>query len=51
MPPVCRKVIEMHFKDGLTFREISIQLGVSETTVYKYLRNALQQLRTHLKRN
>lgn len=49
MPPVCRKVIELHFRDGLTFREIALQLGVSETTVYKYLRNALQQLRTHLK--
>ena len=49
MPPVCRKVIELHFNDGMTFREIATHLGVSETTVYKYLRNALQQLRNHLK--
>ena len=50
-PPVCRKVIEMHFRDGLTFREIAQSLDVSETTVYKYLRNALQQLRAHLKKD
>ena len=51
MPPVCRKVIELHFNDGMTFREIAAHLGVSETTVYKYLRNALQQLRNHLKKD
>ena len=51
MPPVCRRVIELHFNDGMTFREIAAHLGVSETTVYKYLRNALQQLRNHLKKD
>ena len=50
MPPVCREVVELHFRDGLTFREIALRLGVSETTVYKHLRHALQQLREHLKR-
>jgi len=48
-PPVCREVVELHFRDGLTFREIALRLGVSETTVYKHLRHALQQLREHLK--
>ena len=50
-PPVCREVVELHFRDGLTFREIALRLGVSETTVYKHLRHALQQLREHLKRH
>ena len=50
-PPVHREVIEWHFRDGLTFREIAIRLGVSETTVYKYLRHSLQQLRTHIKKD
>ena len=33
----------------VTFKEIAIRQGVSETTVYKHLRSALNQLRTHLK--
>ena len=48
-PPVCRDIIMQHFRDGITFKEIACRLGVSETTVYKHLRRALNQLRTHLK--
>ena len=48
-PPICREVIELHFRSGLTFREIAIHLGVSETTVYKHLHRSLQLLREHLK--
>ena len=47
-PPVCRDIIIQHFRDGMTFKEIASRLGVSETTVYKHLRRALNQLRTHL---
>ena len=49
-PPVCRDIIIHHFRDGVTFKEIACSMGVSETTVYKYLRSALSQLRTHLKK-
>ena len=48
-PPVCRDVIVQHFRDGITFKESACRLGVSETTVYKHLRRALSQLRTHFK--
>ena len=48
-PPVCRDIIMQHFRDGITFKEIANCLGVSETTVYKHLRRALSQLRTHFK--
>ena len=48
-PPVCRDIILLHFRDGITFKEIARRLGVSETTVYKHLRRALSQLRTHFK--
>ena len=47
-PPVCREIIMQHFRDGITFKEIALRLSVSETTVYKHLRRALHQLRTHL---
>ena len=49
-PPVCRDIIMQHFRDGITFKEIANRLGVSEATVYKHLRRALNQLRTQLKK-
>ena len=49
-PPVCRDIIMQHFRDGITFKEIANRLNVSETTVYKHLRRALNQLRTQLKK-
>ena len=49
VPSACREVIVLHYRDGLTYREIAEQLSVSETTVYKHLRNALDQLRLTLK--
>lgn len=48
-PPICREVIHLHFTEGVSFREIAERLNVSETTIYKHLRNALDQLRQTLK--
>lgn len=48
-PPICREIIQMHFNDGMTFHEIAEQKGLSERTIYKYLRSALDQLRRTLK--
>ena len=47
-PPIYQDIIMQHYRDGVTFKEIAIRQGVSETTVYKHLRRALNQLRTHL---
>ncbi|MBR1882417.1 MAG: sigma-70 family RNA polymerase sigma factor [Muribaculaceae bacterium] len=49
VPPICREIILLHFEQGLTFREIARQMGVSETTIYKHLRSAINQLRLTLK--
>jgi RNA polymerase sigma-70 factor (ECF subfamily) len=48
-PPVCREIILLHYNDGLTFKDIAARLQVSETTIYKHLRNALNQLRLTLR--
>ena len=48
-PPVCRDIVLRHFRDGMTFSDIARQLQVSETTVYKHLRRALESLRVQLK--
>ena len=44
-PPVCREIVLLHYRDGLTFKEIAERLDVSETTIYKHLRQAMNQLR------
>ncbi|MDO4993793.1 MAG: sigma-70 family RNA polymerase sigma factor [Bacteroidales bacterium] len=49
-PSVCRDIVLWHFRDGMKFREIAERLQVSETTVYKHLRRALDQLRVHFKK-
>jgi len=48
-PPICREIILLHFSEGMTFREIAERMDVSETTIYKHLRSALNQLRQTLK--
>lgn len=47
-PPVCKEIIEMHFMQGLKFREIAAKLEISETAVYKHLRQAIASLRSQL---
>jgi DNA-binding NarL/FixJ family response regulator len=39
----------MHYRDGLTFKQIAAHYHVSETTIYKHLRDAMSQLRLTLK--
>ncbi len=48
-PPICRDIVLMHYREGLTFKEIAARLQVSETTIYKHLREAMMQLRLTLK--
>lgn len=48
-PPVCRNIVLMHYRDRLKFHEVAERLGISETMVYRYLRQAMKQLREQLK--
>lgn len=48
-PPICRDIVLMHYRDGLTFKRIAAHYKVSETTIYKHLRDAMNQLRLTLK--
>jgi len=48
-PPICRDIVLMHYREGLTFKQIAARLQVSETTIYKHLREAMRQLRVTLK--
>lgn len=48
-PPICRDIVLMHYRNGMTFKDIASHFGVSETTIYKHLREAMNQLRLTLK--
>ena len=45
MTPQTWRVFQMRFDEGLSYRHISEQLGISQVAVYKHLSQALQLLR------
>lgn len=47
----CRRVVCLRFTDGLSYKEVSEALGITEVAVYKHLRHALDVLRLNLKNN
>ena len=47
-PPICQEILLLHYRDGLTFKAIAEYFKVSEKTIYKHLRNAINQLRITL---
>lgn len=47
----CRRVVELRFRDGKSYKEIAGLLGVTEVAVYKHLRHAIDVLRSKLSRN
>ena len=47
----CRRVVELRFTDGMSYKEISQTLGISEVAVYKHLRHAIDVLRSKLSQN
>ncbi len=51
LPPQCRRVVELRFRDGLQYKEIAEELGISETAVYKHLRKGIETLRNKMTEN
>ena len=47
----CRRVVELRFTDGKSYKEIASSLGISEVAVYKHLRHAIDVLRLKLSQN
>ncbi len=51
LPPKTRRVLLMSRFEGMTHREIALELGISETAVYYHIRRAFEHLaavRSHL---
>ena len=49
LPPQCEKIFRMHRMDGLKYREIAKELGISERTVENQISKAMRILRKFLK--
>ncbi len=47
----CRRVVNLRYTEGLSYEEISEQLGISKVAVYKHLRHAIDVLREKLSKN
>lgn len=47
----CRRVVNLRFTDGKSYKEIASFLGISEVAVYKHLRHAIDVLRLKLSQN
>lgn len=47
----CRRVVEMRFTIGLSYKDIATSLGISDVAVYKHLRHAIDVLRLKLSKN
>lgn len=42
-----RRVVNMHYRKKLTYHEISEELGISETAVYKHLAQGIKRIKEH----
>ena len=51
VPSQARRVLEMRFKKNMKFADIATEMSISETAVYRHLRNALQTIRKKLNPN
>ena len=45
LTPQTRKVVNMHYRQKLTYREIAEELGISEAAVYKHLAQGIKRMK------
>lgn len=50
LPPKCRAILQLRYKDGLKTREISGIMGISARTVETQLYKAIRQLRSSIRK-
>jgi RNA polymerase sigma-19 factor, ECF subfamily len=48
LSPKCRAVVVLHRRDGMTYDEIALELGISSSMVKKYLSAGLKHCRARL---
>lgn len=48
LPRRCREAVVMRKIEGMSYREISARMGISEDTIYEYLTNGMYALAEHL---
>lgn len=51
LTPQCRRVVNLRFRDGLTYEQIRSTLGISRVAVYKHLRHAIETIRKNMNDN
>ena len=49
LPPLSQQVLRLRYQQGLKYREIAVELQVSEVTVHNHLSQSLKQLKDHFK--
>ena len=45
MTPQTRQVVRLRFQEQMSYRQISMRLGISEVAVYKHLAQAISRLK------
>ena len=45
LTPQTRRVVNMHYRQKLTYRQIAEELGISEAAVYKHLAQGIKRIK------
>ena len=47
LTPQTRKIVNMHYRNKMTYQQISLELKISEAAVYKHLAQGIKKIREH----